>query len=305
MARPALSASRAIEVVNFLAAHPDETFTLSELARRVGINVASTHAVLAVLEEHGWATRHLDRGYSLGPVLVPVGSAALRAHATMAAAHDAIVRLSTELGVIGLLVAAVGDEMVVTHEVTAGRPAPSRLGQRIRMSPPIGGVFSAWASADDVDAWIRSGSKSIQRDSDEIHRWLESIRVRGYAVGLETPARRGLRRAVRELSEEPASRSARGRLRSNVAELGDLATVLIEADPRDDYDVAHLAAPIHTDGSPPVLSMYLLGFRRRLTAFELERIGDRLHRAARDVVLGIGTDTVAVTGPTAGEGGLW
>ena len=57
MARPALAASRAIDILNFLASRPDETFSLSELARRTGVNVASTHAIVAALTQAGYLNR--------------------------------------------------------------------------------------------------------------------------------------------------------------------------------------------------------------------------------------------------------
>ena len=51
MARPALSAERALRVLNLLTAHPDESFTMSELARRLHVNVASMHALADRLPE--------------------------------------------------------------------------------------------------------------------------------------------------------------------------------------------------------------------------------------------------------------
>ena len=57
MSRPALAATRAISILDFLAAHPDDAFTLSDLAARLGINVASAHALLTVLVEAGYLGR--------------------------------------------------------------------------------------------------------------------------------------------------------------------------------------------------------------------------------------------------------
>ena len=58
MSRPALAATRAISVLNFLAAHPADPFTLSDLADRLDINVASAHALLGVLTDAGYLVRH-------------------------------------------------------------------------------------------------------------------------------------------------------------------------------------------------------------------------------------------------------
>lgn len=290
MARPALSAARALDVLNFLAAHPDESFTLSELVRRVGVNVASMHALLAVLEQRKYVARDDDKSYVLGPMLVPLGHAALRRQGVIDAARQALVALTADLEVTGLVVGAASDEMVVIDEVIEGRHEARSIGQRIRMLPPIGGVFYAWAGEQDVDRWIRTAPKAVREHEHDLRRWLESIRTRGYAAGLETEARQALRRAVRDLAGEPGSRAARGRLRNNVARLGDIATVLIEPNRRDTYRVAHIAAPVADraadGGRGASLSLYLVGFRRALAGGELERTGDRLRDVADDVSRG-------------------
>ncbi|MCB0996899.1 MAG: helix-turn-helix domain-containing protein, partial [Acidimicrobiales bacterium] len=80
MARPALAASRAIDILNFLASRPDETFSLSELARRTGVNVASTHAIVTTLTQAGYLARDPDRrSYSLGASVIALGAAAIGA----------------------------------------------------------------------------------------------------------------------------------------------------------------------------------------------------------------------------------
>lgn len=284
MARPALSATRALDVLNFLAAQPDRCFTLSELVRQVGINVASMHALLAALEAREYVSRDVDRAYGLGPMLVSIGQAALRRHQDMDTARDALESLSAELGLTGLLVGATGGEMLVIYEVRPGRRAVPTTGQRIRMLAPIGGVFHAWADEAAIATWIRSAPKAVRDADDDLRRWLAAIRTRGYAIGLETAARKELRRAVRELDEEPGSRSAQSRLRDNVARLGDLATVVIEPDPHEAYRVAHIATALRASSSGTSLALYLLGFRRAITAYELEHIGERLRDAASDIV---------------------
>src|ERR1039458_5209422 len=71
MTRPALAAARAVEVLNFLASHPGESFTLSELSRHLNLNMASGLSVLKALTDAGYVHRHdSHKTYSLGPALV-------------------------------------------------------------------------------------------------------------------------------------------------------------------------------------------------------------------------------------------
>ena len=81
MPRPALAATRSAAILNFLAANPSEGFTLSDLAERLGINVASMHALLGALTDAGYLARHPRlRTYTLGPSVVALGTAALETH---------------------------------------------------------------------------------------------------------------------------------------------------------------------------------------------------------------------------------
>ena len=177
MARPALSAARAVEILNFLASHPDETFTLSDLVRRLGINVASMHAILAVLEQAGYVTRDRDRrGYATGPMLVPLGHAAVARHGSIIAARASLTTLATELGVTGLVMGATGTEMVKLDEISPAASRASSVGQRIRMVAPMGGVFFAWADPDRVGEWLAGAPNGARRQHATIRRWLASIR---------------------------------------------------------------------------------------------------------------------------------
>lgn len=306
MARPALSAERALRVLNLLTAHPDESFTLSELTRRLRINVASMHAILAVLEASEYVARTDDKRYRLGPMLVPAGRAALVTNAAMSAAGEAVGGIARALGVTGLVVRANAGDLVIVDEVSPGDGTPG-IGQRIPMLPPIGGVFYAWADDASTDKWVATAPRAVLEAEADLRRWLASIRERGYAVGLETTARHGLRRAVRDLGEEPGSRRARGRLRDNVANLGDIATVVIELDPRKRYDVAHLAAPIIEPSGDCVMSLYLMAFREPLTGAEIATIGGRLHEAA-SAIARVAVDGGAPAAERADAGsreGIW
>jgi DNA-binding IclR family transcriptional regulator len=67
LARRALSAERALQILELLAAHPGRDFTLAELVRESDINISSLHAVLAVLTRQGYIVRDRRRkAYQLG-----------------------------------------------------------------------------------------------------------------------------------------------------------------------------------------------------------------------------------------------
>src|SRR6478735_12221347 len=99
MSRPALAATRSAAILNFLAANPSEGFTLSEMAERLGINVASMHALLGALTDAGYLARHPRlRTYTLGPSVVALGTAALETNPAIDLARDAARDLARETG---------------------------------------------------------------------------------------------------------------------------------------------------------------------------------------------------------------
>ena len=80
MVKPALAASRSIRIIDFLSVHLGQPFSLTELARALGANFASTLQVLTALDEAGFVDRHpVHKTYTLGAALVAVGDAALAA----------------------------------------------------------------------------------------------------------------------------------------------------------------------------------------------------------------------------------
>src|SRR5437879_2440862 len=89
--RPFSSAASPIaaSILSFLTAHPSRVFTISELVKRLGLNIASAHATLAVLDEAGFVLRDpVHRTYILGPALAATGFAAMEQHPAIDAAIE-------------------------------------------------------------------------------------------------------------------------------------------------------------------------------------------------------------------------
>ena len=189
MSRAALAATRAMGVIDLLAAHPGEAFTLSEIARRLDVNLASTHAILGTLTASGHLSRHpRHRTFTLGPALVATGSAALVAHPAIEAAREAAGGLAADTALQATVTALAGDAVVFV--ASAGRQQPHgvdvRVGQRVPLVPPLGTVFYAWAPPEEVDAWLSRGRLAAP-DGESLRAVLSTVRARGCSIGLEAP----------------------------------------------------------------------------------------------------------------------
>jgi DNA-binding IclR family transcriptional regulator len=287
MARPALSASRCIDIIDFLASFPARAFTLSEIARAAKINVASCHAVISALVARGYLTRGFkQRTYVLGPALIAAGQAALVSQPLIARAHDAAEALSAELGLPVLLSAVAGDEIVAIWSIADahGHRPGMQVGERKPLVPPVGAVFLAWSSEPAIDAWIarKTGYGDIAPEE-----WLQSlalIRKRGFQVTLRT--HRGA--ALGSLMAEMASRR-------DVHEYKDwVFDVLRSLDQRllqpnqiaanELYDVILIAAPIFNEIGEAVFSLCLGGFSASLKGSMIEKYAEHLVRACLRVM---------------------
>lgn len=261
-------------MLNFLAAHPAESFTLSDLASRLDINLASTHAILAVLADAGYVSRHPRlRTFNLGPSVVALGTAALDSHPVIDIARDAARDLARETGLEVAVTAPAGDQIVFLAR--AGEPSPrgisALVGQHVPLTPPLGSVFVAWGGAD---SWLARSA-----DPDSLKAVLAGVRERGYSVGLEAPGRSGLALALDDLSRHPTDDLLRRTVDAQVTELGTVSYQLVELSSTATYDVSLIAAPIFGPDGHVVLALSLLGFEGRLKGRTVISFGEKVRDA--------------------------
>jgi DNA-binding IclR family transcriptional regulator len=293
MARSALSASRAVAVLNFLAAHPDEVFTLSELSDRLGINLASTHAVLGALTEAGYVVRQPQRRtFALGPAVVALGTAALERHTAIDLARDAAKELAAELGLEVAVTAPAGGEIVFLAHAgdRQARGLPVYVGQRVPLAPPLGSVFVAWG---DAERWL-----AHTQDPGPLLAVLSGVRARGYAIALEADTRRGLGATLEHFADRPADRHLQDVIARLVDDLGHQRYNVEHLDPGASYDLSMIAAPIFGATGEVVLALSLIGFPARVPGERVAAYGERVRDAG--IVL---TKQTAGRLPTDGLGG--
>ena len=230
-------------VLNFLAERSPDEFTLSDLADQVDINLASCHAVLAVLTDAGYVSRNPRlKTYSLGSVLVALGNAAVRRHPAIEGAREQAGRLTEDLKLTVTVTALAGQDIVFLERVGEHRPRDIgvQVGERIAMIPPVGAVFAAW---HDPEAWLARAS-----DRPAMEEVLADVRTRGWAVALGNPG-------------------------------SDEYRALGPINARRTYDAAMIAAPVFGRNGEAVISLTLLGMEPGLPARDLVALGERVRDA--------------------------
>lgn len=280
MARPAPAVEKALKIIELLVAHRDERFTISDLARRTGSSLGSAHAVLAVLEESGYLSRHPARKtYGLGPALVSAGMAALEQHPAIRVATDRITGLAAELDADVVVTAATPVEIVfIAGGGTASRYGPGfHEGERVPLVPPLGLVFMAWAHEREVEAWLERAPVALDRD--RVALALASVRDRGYALGLASGIKRAFDAGDGERPSDPerAEPEARNALAGSVA-LHDYDLPVIEPDRT--YDLGMASAPVFDADRRTLVAITASGFSPGLTGREITNIGERVKACA-------------------------
>jgi DNA-binding IclR family transcriptional regulator len=259
MARPAPAAAKALKIIDVLVAHRGEQFTISDLARRTGSSLGSAHAVLAVLEEAGYVSRHpARRTYGLGPALVSAGMAALEQHPAIRTAAEQIPRLAAELDADVVVTAATPTEIVF---VAAGGPGSRygtgfREGERVPLVPPLGIVFMAWAQPAEVKAWL--GRAPVTPDPAQAQLALATVRERGYALG----------RSANAPDEPPDPVPLHDNYHLPVVK------------PDQKYHLTMASAPVFDSDGRVLVAITASGFAPGLTGREVLTIGERVKACA-------------------------
>lgn len=204
--------------------------------------------------------------------------------------RDEMEAVAADLDVECLASAVAGDEMVLV--ASAGRAhgvaVPTRVGQRVPFVPPIGALFVAWAPAAVQDAWLaRLGPGAREEEVAELRRILETVRQRGYSVGLGGATHAELENIVAHMAPDRHTADTDRALQQLVG------TLRSDYEPPDlptgrELEVRTLSAPVFGPDGQVVLLLSLYGLPERIPAREVDRYAGRLLTAADAVTKAAG-----------------
>jgi DNA-binding IclR family transcriptional regulator len=294
MPRPSNPTARVVGILDFLAARPDRSYGLSELARTLGMNKATCLTVLGGLVSSGYLLQDPDtRTYSLGPSSLALGNAALARFPAVGPARAVMQELAEELGVICTAMVRANNNLVVLSE--AGTPGPlratlSRVGLRTPFIPPLGATFIAWSTSAELDQWMTRAQPPLQEaERRQLRQVIATIRARGFQVTQLIPGETVVQDYERSVGTDP-ERTLSEVVTAMARRIRHQADpyALVDIDPAERYVVGIVAAPVFGEDGRPLLSLVLEGFRWRVDGQQLRAIGERLVEAARGVSLAVG-----------------
>jgi DNA-binding IclR family transcriptional regulator len=279
------SAARAVAIVEFLASNPDQTYTLSEIARCCGLRKSTAYTILGILHQAGWLTRSpADLEYGLGPTLITVGKAAEETRPEVNLARPVMQRLTVSFQRECVLSTTLGDEILVL-EVTGRtmRGSATHPGHRVPWVAPFGTVFVAWLDESVRNEWYARSSVVSSEQVAVLERILDATSRRGYVITVHSDPRDKMAEIVRAVSSERTIRDVRRTLREQLAQLPPVAYLVDDETVRDRLAVESIQAPIF---DPEGVARYALTVGN--VDLELEpdtaaRFGVEVRRAADEV----------------------
>lgn len=264
---PSPAVLRACDVLEHLAAHPGEAFSVSELAREVGMPRATCDAVLLALAERALVDRREpDLRYALGPACVGLGDAARAGGSVLARVGPIAEALARDTGSCVALATVDGDEARVEQVFDHG-PAfglRTRPGEAVRFAAPFAAVFVAWAPRAVVEGWLDRAGDLTAEERRRYFAALAAVRQRGYSIAV---ARSDVALDLRERA-------------AVIREIthGEYLPVDLDADqPRR---VNQMSAPVFDHTGRVVVQILVLGPTYDLTPAEVDALGARLLEAS-------------------------
>jgi DNA-binding IclR family transcriptional regulator len=279
---PSPAVVRAADVLHHLASHPTQRFTVSQLARHVGVPRATCDTLLLGLAERGFVRRDAALRYELGPACIVVGDAARTANPALRAAAHRAETLAREHSGVTAVSMRDRDETRVAH-VFDFAPALAlrvRVGEAIHLTPPFGAVFIAWDDDESIDRWLGRADPSLTPAELAYYRTaLEAIRQHGFSATLMTPRQPSLIEALDRLADDgrPAARRARDEAARQLAHSEYLVTRL---DPAATVRIAQISAPVFEPDGQIGASIMMLGPTHDVTAAEMVALGELVAASA-------------------------
>jgi DNA-binding IclR family transcriptional regulator len=284
MARSTPAVRYAAEILEFLADEPRSEYTLSEIARAIGHNKASCSGILHTMEQSGLVSRHpIRKRYSVGPALIRLGAAANERFRVIGVATAAVTKLAKELGVEWNISAPIGGYIVELAASYHRVPLFGLdVGQKVPFVAPVGAVYIAWSSDEDINDWIQRAENGPPDDARrERHRQsAQAIRIRGYSIGIQSDVYAKILGAVSSTTHDAENGDASEEVLGILRDTSSDDYSLIEVRARAHHHVVFIAAPVFDAARRVIGAITLLGFGAPLSGDDIDAIGQQLLQCA-------------------------
>ncbi|MET0241092.1 MAG: helix-turn-helix domain-containing protein [Sphingobium sp.] len=280
MPDPSNPTSRVMDVLNFLTAHPMESFTLAEIARHIGLSNGSAHRILTTMASAQFLSRNeKHRTYSLGVAMVAIGQAAIEKHRGIDIARREIARLAVELNVQCSVSAVVDEDMLilVKEGVALSHHGLTRVGERRPLVPPVGLCHMAWAEEAAVETYLQRADGHLSAAMRaHLSDTFALIRRRGYAIAATGPNSERVRQAMVIGNDKVRDAAYWSRTFEIVGQLTQQEVQLLSLQDAVGAGISYISAPVFSAAGAVSLQLVISGLPRDLGIREIEAYAERL-----------------------------
>ena len=287
VARPSPSTIRVVRVLTLLGDHPDQPLNLSEISRRLDLNRATAHSMLAILTECGYLVREpTTKAFRLGPALIPIAAAGLRPlRDVFVAIHAEMEDLSEQVDARCVVMTPISGRIVIVDAVGKAFPPVVQVGRGAVFAAPYAIALVAWAAEDEVARWL-SAETLTDQERETYRERMRVVRDRGFSVA--TPGtRKELEKAAEELLAQAESPEVESALHQLMVEIARESNELLEIVTDRTYRLRAIAAPVFDAEGKTIAAVSLTGLPE-LTGRQVRDYGYRLSIAMDRVTKRIG-----------------
>ena len=248
-ARASPPTARVLQLLDFLARHPEQRFGVSELARRVGLSKPTCLGIVTTLSDAGYLVRDGDdKTYRLGPSLIRLGHKAQESMRVSPAAREELRRLSTRFRTTAAL-SGVVDERITLLELVApqGARVGVEVGQSYPFAPPVGLMFVLWDD-EALREWLaKEPTIPLRTDTSRLNRVIDECRSAGYLVERLTAGGQRLYALMAGVSSSLPD-ELRALLGEMVSDIGERVYLRSESGSGSDdqrHDISVISAPVY------------------------------------------------------------
>ena len=203
---------------------------------------------------------------------------------TVDVARPHMERVAIATGVECVATVVAGGDMVIAAStgVPQSDRAPTRVGQRVPLVPPLGAALVAW-SESATDAWLgRSGRDAVGGDRECHRAAVARVRERGWSLGLASAQYRAFESALAGTLVGSFTPRQRRLVQNTIDQLGgEYEPELLEAD--RSYPVRNVNVPVFGPGGGVVLLLSAFRLPPTSSVGQIELYRDTLMAGAEAV----------------------
>jgi DNA-binding IclR family transcriptional regulator len=194
--------------------------------------------------------------------------------------------LAYETGLTSSICVRDGEECVILDMAGDVQPAhlPSRIGRRIPLAPPLGTIFKAWGTPEEVHEWLTAMATHYELDFDSQVEVISTIRSRGYSLGGEQDFDIPLDAVVRRLERKDTDLTGI----SVALMLADKIRAYHAGSVDGDRSVDYIVGPIFDHRGQVVMSLQLMGAPGQIQMRKVDALAQTLLAATKRITSQIG-----------------